>query len=257
MTAPRVSAPRVSAPRIGVSGVVRRWQEADRAAINAAYLHSVVRAGGVPLMLSQLIGAEHAARALEACDALLLSGGEDVDPALYGAPPAPALGPIDRARDAFEIALFRAARERGLPVLGICRGIQVINVALGGTLWQDLPSERPGPVSHDPGGARDARTHPVRLAPGSRVAQALGTAALSPNSFHHQGIRDLAPGLAATGWTADGLVEAVETEGDGWLLGVQWHPEEMHADAAAPERGLFAALIAASASERTPARSPR
>jgi putative glutamine amidotransferase len=101
----------------------------------------------------------------------------------------------------------------------------------------------------------------VRLTPGSRVADALGSAALTPNSFHHQGIRDLAPGLVASGWAADGLIEAVETEGeDGWLLAVQWHPEEMHADAGAPERGLFGALVAAaavSASERTPVRSPR
>ena len=247
-------------PRIGVSGVVRRWQDADRAAVNAAYLHSVVQAGGVPLVLSQVMGADHAGRALEVCDALVLTGGEDVDPARYSERPSRTLDAVDRSRDAFEIALFHTARERGMPVLGICRGIQVINVAMGGTLWQDLPSERPGSVSHDPGGARDARTHPVHLTPGSRVADALGTAALMPNSFHHQGIRDLAPGLVASGWAADGLIEAVETEGDdGWLLAVQWHPEEMHADAEAPERGLFAALVAAavSASGRTPARSPR
>ena len=248
-------------PRIGVSGVVRRWQDADRAAVNAAYLHSVVQAGGVPLVLSQVMGADHAGRALEVCDALVLTGGEDVDPARYGARASRTLDAVDRSRDAFEIALFHTARERGMPVLGICRGIQVINVAMGGTLWQDLPSERPGSVSHDPGGARDARTHPVRLTPGSRVADALGTAALTPNSFHHQGIRDLAPGLVASGWAADGLIEAIETAGEeGWLLAVQWHPEEMHADAEAPERGLFAVLVAAaavSASERTPARSLR
>ncbi len=248
-------------PRIGVSGVVRRWQDADRAAVNTAYLHSIVRAGGVPLVLSQIMGADHAARALAVCDGLILTGGEDVDPARYGVRPSRPLGSVDPARDAFEFALFEAGRARRLPVLGICRGIQVINVAMGGTLWQDLPTERPGPVNHDPGGARDARTHAVRLAPGSRVADALGVTELSPNSFHHQGIRDLAPGLVASGWSADGLIEAVETEDDaGWLLAVQWHPEEMHADATAPERGLFAALVeagAASASERTSARSSR
>jgi putative glutamine amidotransferase len=255
----------VTPPRIGVSGVVRRWQDAERVAVNAAYVRSVVRAGGVPVILSQLIGAEHAVRALDGCDGLLLTGGEDVDPAHYGAPPSRALGPVDRARDAFELAVFRAARERDVPVLGICRGIQLINVALGGTLWQDLPSERDGSVNHDPGGARDARTHAVSLAPGSRVAAALGATEITPNSFHHQGIRDLAPGLVATGWTADGLIEAVETEAeDGWLLAVQWHPEEMHREAAAPEQGLFAALVAAalvaaaaSAPERTPARLRR
>jgi putative glutamine amidotransferase len=250
----------VTAPRVGISGVVRRWQDAERAAVNAAYVHSVVRAGGIPLVLPHLMGADHAARALEACEALVLTGGEDVDPARYGARPSQALGTADRARDAFELALFAAARERGLPVLGICRGIQLINVAMGGTLWQDLPSERPGSVNHDPGGPRDARTHVVRLAPDSRVADALGVAVLRPNSFHHQGIRELATGLVATGWSEDGLIEAVETKGDdGWLLAVQWHPEEMHADQTAPEPGLFAALVAAAvtAPERTLARSRR
>jgi putative glutamine amidotransferase len=255
----------VTAPRIGVSGVVRRWQDADRAAVNAAYVHSIGKAGGVPLILSQIIGARQAPRALEACDGLVLTGGEDVDPALYAAAPSRALGSVDRERDEFEIALFLAARERGLPVLGICRGIQVINVALGGTLWQDLPTERRGSVDHDPGGARDARTHAVELTADSRVAAAIGTTAITPNSFHHQGIRDLAPGLVATGWAADGLIEAVETAtDDGWLLAVQWHPEEMHAAAGAPERGLFTALVAAAAahaganaSERIPARSRR
>jgi putative glutamine amidotransferase len=165
---------------------------------------------------------------------------------------------VDAARDGFELALLRAARERGLPVLGICRGIQLINVALGGTLWQDLPTERPGSVDHNPASPRDARVHAVTLAAGSRVARALGTTALTSNSFHHQGIRELAPGLVATGWTADELIEAAETgDGDGWLLAVQWHPEEMYADRAAPERGLFAALVsAATAPERTLARSP-
>ncbi|HET8624165.1 MAG TPA: gamma-glutamyl-gamma-aminobutyrate hydrolase family protein [Gemmatimonadales bacterium] len=237
--------------------MVRRWQDADRVGVNAAYLHSVVRAGGVPLVLSQLMGAEHAARALDACEALVLTGGEDVEPARYGVTPTGALATADRARDALELALFAAARARGLPVLGICRGIQLINVAMGGTLWQDLPSERPGAVSHDLGGARNARSHAVRLAPGSRVATALGATALRPNSFHHQGIRDLAPGLVASGWAEDGLIEAVEVEeSDGWLLAVQWHPEEMHADPDAPERGLFTALVAAavSASERTSVR---
>ena len=249
----------MTAPRIAVSGVVRRWQDAERTGVNAGYVHSVVAAGGVPIVLSQLIGAAMAPRALEGCDALLLTGGEDIDPARYGARPIRALRAVDPGRDEFELALFRAARERGLPVLGICRGLQTINVALGGTLWQDLPSERRGPVDHDPATPRDARVHPVTLAPGSRVARALGTTALTPNSFHHQGIRDLAAGLVASGWAVDGLIEAVETaSGDGWLLGVQWHPEEMYADSAAPEGGFFRALVsAASAPERTLARSPR
>jgi putative glutamine amidotransferase len=235
-------------PRIAVSGVLRHWQDACRAGVNAAYVSAVTRAGGVPLIVSQLMGDASAARALEACHGLLLTGGEDVDPSHYGAEPAAALGSVDPERDGFELALFAAARAASLPILGICRGIQLINVALGGTLYQDLPTERPGSVDHNPNVARTDRTHHVRLEPGSRAARALGVDRLVPNSFHHQAIKQLAPGLIATGWTDDNLIEAVEgRSGDPWLLAVQWHPEEMHADPAAPERALFGALIAEAA----------
>jgi putative glutamine amidotransferase len=234
-------------PRIAVSGVLRHWQDACRAGVNAAYVSAVARVGGVPLIVSQLMGDGSAARALEACHGLLLTGGEDVDPSRYGAEPSAALGSVDLARDRFELALFAAARAAAMPILGICRGIQLINVAMGGSLYQDLATERPGPVDHNPAVARTARTHQVRLEPGSRVARALGVERLAPNSFHHQAIKVLAPGLVATGWTDDNLIEAVEGRGDPWLLALQWHPEEMHADPTAPERGLFGALIAEAA----------
>jgi putative glutamine amidotransferase len=231
-------------PRIGVSGVLRDWHDARRAGVNAAYVRAVAQGGGVPLILSQLMGDGNTARALDGCEGLVLTGGEDIDPSHYGAEPSAALGSVDADRDRFELALFAAARSAGLPILGICRGIQLINVALGGTLYQDLPSERPGPVDHNPGAARNARTHHVCLAPGSRAAHALGVDRLVPNSFHHQAIRDLAPTLVASGWSDDGVIEAVETRADdGWLLAVQWHPEEMHADRLAPEGGLFKALV--------------
>jgi putative glutamine amidotransferase len=234
----------VSAPLIAVSGVVRHWDNGDRTGINAAYVKSVVAAGGVPLVLSPLLGPSLAARALAGADGLLLTGGEDMDPAWYQAEPSPHLYPPSRERDLFELALFAAARQRELPILGICRGIQVINVAMGGTLYQDLPTERPSTIEHNATQPRDARVHSVRLAPGSRVAAALGSAPLSVNSFHHQAILDLASGLTASGWTEDDLIEAVETgAGAPWLLAVQWHPEEMFADAAAPERGLFRAFV--------------
>jgi putative glutamine amidotransferase len=234
----------MSSPRIAVSGVVRTWDGAQRTGANAAYLTSVVAAGGVPAM---------AARALDAADALLLTGGEDMDPAWYGSEPSPLAHPPSRERDLFELALFAAARQRGIPILGICRGIQVINVAMGGTLYQDLPSERPGPVDHNPPRARTDRSHPVRILAGSRVAAALGRDRVSVNSFHHQAVRDLAPGLLASGWTEDGLIEAVETaDGEPWLLAVQWHPEEMHAEARAPEHGLFRALVERAAGSVNP-----
>jgi putative glutamine amidotransferase len=234
----------VSAPRIAVGGVVRKWDEAERTGVNSSYVRSVLAAGGVPIILSPLLGASFAARALAGLDGLLLTGGEDIDPAWYQAEPSPRLYPPSRERDLFELALFAAARQMELPILGVCRGIQLVNIAMGGTLYQDLPSERPGEVDHDVPGDRTMRTHGVRLAPGSRAEAALGSAPLTVNSFHHQAIRDLAKGLVATGWSDDGLIEAAESEPEApWLLAVQWHPEEMHADGSAPERGLFRALV--------------
>jgi putative glutamine amidotransferase len=234
----------MSFPRIGISGVVRQWDEADRTGVNAAYVRAVLNVGGVPLILSPLMGSALAARALEGVDGLVLTGGEDVDPALYGASPSEWLSPPSRERDLFELALFATARERKLPILGICRGIQLINVAMGGTLYQDIPAERPSGIQHRPDGPRDSRTHRIRLEPGSRAAEALGGTDFTVNSSHHQAIRELAPGLLATGWTEDGLIEAAESAGsEPWMLAVQWHPEEMHAQPAAPERGLFAALV--------------
>ena len=234
----------MSAPRIALGGVVRTWDGAERTGLNSAYLRSVSAVGGVPVVLSPLIGASSAARALDGVDGLVLTGGEDIDPGWYNSERSPLLNPPSRERDLFELALFAAARQRELPILGICRGIQLINVALGGTLYQDLPSERPGPVDHNRAGTRTDRSHPIRLTPKSLTARALGATSIRVNSFHHQGIRDLARGLVATGWSDDDLIEAVEgAEGLPWTLAVQWHPEEMHADARAPERGLFKALV--------------
>ena len=236
----------MSAPRIGITGVVRVWDGSERTGVNATYARSVVAAGGVPLIISPVVEPSYAARALDGMDGLLLTGGEDIDPAWYGADPSPHLYPPSRERDLFELAIFAAARERELPILGICRGIQLVNVGLGGTLYQDLPAERPGPVDHNPSAERTARSHVLLLEEGSRAASALGATRLSVNSFHHQAIRDLAAGLVVSGVTEDGVIEAVESPAAApWLLAVQWHPEEMHADGRAPERGLFKALVAA------------
>jgi putative glutamine amidotransferase len=224
--------------------VVRTWDGSERTGLNVGYVRSVLAAGGVPAILSPLVGPSFAARALDGCDGVLFTGGEDVDPAWYNSDRSPLLNPPSRERDLFELALFAAARQRELPILGICRGIQLMNVALGGTLYQDLPSERPGEVDHNRAGTRTDRSHAVRLTPGSLAADALGATAVRVNSFHHQGIRDLAPGLVATGWSDDGLIEAIEAApGQPWMLAVQWHPEEMYADAGAPERGLFRVLV--------------
>lgn len=248
----------MTAPRIGVTGITRSVSGADRTGVNAAYVRAVVRSGGVPVILSPLAGTAHNAEILEVLDGLLLTGGEDVDPAHYGHDRHPRLGNVDPLRDAFELALFRDATARGVPVLAICRGIQLVNVALGGTLWQDIPSERPGAMSHNVSSGRDQRTHDVEIVPGSRLARAIGAARCEVNSFHHQSIRDLGTGLVVTGLAPDGEIEGVEgSEGDPWLLGVQWHPEEFHHHGDAPDHGLFHALVQAALGYRHAASESR
>lgn len=234
----------MSSPRIGITGTTRLFDGALRSGVNAAYVSATVRAGGLPLILPPVIRSADIPAILDDLDGLLLSGGEDIDPALFSEEPHPRLGRIDPDRDRFELAIFLEAWQRRTPVLAICRGIQVVNVALGGTLWQDIPSQRPGGLPHSPTANRDQRTHEVELIAGSRTAQALGTTRFDTNSFHHQSIKLLAPGLIVTGTAPDGEIEAVEPGGEaGWMLAVQWHPEEFYHQDSAPDRGLFAAFM--------------
>ncbi len=235
----------MSAPVIGITGVARLVDGSERTGVNSAYVASVLRAGGLPLILSPLIPLEMVASATDKLDGVLLTGGEDVSPDAYGAAPHPALGIVDPRRDDLELAVIRAAHTRSIPILGICRGIQLLNIALGGTLWQDLAAERPQSLPHNQAAGRTARTHPVTVVSGSRLASAVGDGRLEVNSFHHQAIRDLAPSLIATATALDGLVEGVEIADGGWLLAVQWHPEEFYAEPSAPDHGLFTALITA------------
>jgi putative glutamine amidotransferase len=240
----------VRLPRLAVSGLVQPVKGIDRTGVNVGYVHRLVEAGGLPLVLSPVLGAARAAEALADIDGLLLSGGADIAPARYHAEPSPRLGSVELERDAFELELFTAARARGLPVLAICRGMQLVNVATGGTLWQDLPSERPGAVVHQQAEARSVRTHEVRIQPGTRTANLLGVESLDANSMHHQAVRELGAGLAATGWAADGVIESLESSEDGnWLVGVQWHPEDL--GDGGPDDGLFRAFVAAAAARRS------
>lgn len=236
----------MSRPRIGLTGTTRVFDGAQRSGVNAAYVDATLRTGGIPLLLPPVIRSADVPTVVDCLDGLLLTGGEDIDPALFGETPHPKLGNVDPDRDRFELAIFAEAWKRGMPILAICRGIQVVNVALGGTLWQDIPSQRPGTLAHAARSARDHRTHAVDLVPGSRTAEALGGTRIEINSFHHQSIKALAPGLVVTGVAPDGEIEAVEsTRGGPWMLAVQWHPEEFHHHPAAPDQGLFAAFIAA------------
>jgi putative glutamine amidotransferase len=164
----------------------------------------------------------------------------------FGSAPHPALGEVHAARDAFELALVRAAHERRLPTLAICRGVQIANVALGGTLVQDIPSDRPEALPHDGPGARDERVHTVRVAAGSRLAAALGGTDATINSMHHQSVARVADGLVAVAFAPDGVVEGLEWAGDDWwMAGVQWHPEELTDTPESWDRALFAAFAEA------------
>ena len=182
-----------------------------------------------------------AAELLEPFDGLLLVGGGDVSPALYGAGSGQHDYGLEPIRDAFEIALLQEAGRLRLPVLCICRGAQVANVASGGSLHQHLPAIA-SLVEHGVPIEGTVTTHDVRLAQGSKIAEICGTSVVSCSSHHHQGIDHLGDGLIATGWSPDGLVEALESE-DGWLVAVQWHPEDT-AESDPAQQGLFDALAA-------------
>src|SRR5690606_10092991 len=175
-----------------------------------------------------------------------LSGGEDVDPARYGEAPSPALGSVNRRRDQVEFTALEYALQQQMPVLGICRGVQVINVALGGTLYQDLATECPGPVLHQQREDWGHRTHRASVVEGSRLHEIVRSDELLINSYHHQAIRDVAPGLKVVARAEDGMVEAVEGQDHRWLIGVQWHPERYEASTSDndPDRLLFRAFSA-------------
>jgi putative glutamine amidotransferase len=192
-----------------------------------SYVAAVQRAGGrAVLLVPDAEDAEDPEGVLDLVDAVILTGGAgDVDPALYGEEPHPETGPVQEKRDAYELAIARAAVGRGMPVLGICRGMQVLNVLYGGAIEQHLPDALGHEEHrHTPGVFAD---HEVRLEPGSLAARATGAEASPVKSHHHQGIKNVGAGLIATGWTAgDGTVEAVEDPNKRFVLGVLWHPEE-------------------------------
>lgn len=236
----------VAAPRLA-PGRVAGW-EGPAEAMQNDYLDGLRRAGALPVALGGMPAGDPSVY-LKRFDGLMLVGGADVEPSRYGASAHPAAYGFDPCRDEFEVVLSRAALTIGLPLFAICRGIQVLNVALGGTLWQHLP-DLDLPVAHGvPSGSRAPACHPVDIAPGSRLAGALGaTRAEGCVSIHHQAVRDLAPGLLATAWSADGLIEAVETPAEGpWCVAVQWHPERSAAEDPV-QQALFDGFVARVAS---------
>ncbi len=231
-------------PLIGIttSGRLVSWLKSQS---NRDYVEAVSTAGAAPVLIPQGPDEADLQALASRLDGVLFSGGGDIEPWRFNSPKHPSLVSVNPERDRVELALFAAAVRRQKPVLGICRGIQLVNVACGGSLYVDIPSHLSGAIPHDfhHNPDRSYPAHPVRLEPGSRLAEILGVSNPGVNSLHHQGLERLGAGLKACGWTSDGLVEAVEMTGYPFGLAVQWHPECM------PEsesmRRLFKAFVEA------------
>jgi putative glutamine amidotransferase len=218
------------------------------------YVKVLTAAGGVPWLLPLLPDEPDVLRsAYERLDGVLVAGGVDIDPGQYGEERHARCDRSDPARDWTEMRLIRWALEDGKPVLGVCRGVQALNVACGGSLYQDVADQYAPAFKHDyfPNGeyTRDYLAHPVEVRPGSRLGRLLGEERLLVNSMHHQGLKALGKDLTAVAFAPDGLVEGVERPGDAFVVGVQWHPEEL-TDKHPPTRRLFAAFVAAAADPR-------
>jgi putative glutamine amidotransferase len=214
-----------------------------RVRLNSAYVAALESAGLIPLVVPPLSSIDAVETILSRVDGLLLTGGEDVEPSLYGQPRSSHCGPSNLARDRTEIALVKAAEKMRLPVLAICRGPQLLNAALGGTLIQDIPAEVPNALEHEDRTDRAGRVHEVTIDEGSKLARAVGDTRISVNSLHHQSVRDVAPALKVTARAPDGIVEGLESKDDDWwVLAVQWHPEEMNDSPEPWDRGIFKAF---------------
>jgi len=217
--------------------------------IRQGYVNAVLDAGGIPLLLPPQLDEHRLRQVYGSLDGVLLPGGVDIAPEYYGEQPHPQLGAVEPLRDRAELLLARWAVDDHKPLLAICRGLQVLNVALGGSLYQDLPSQLPGALDHQSGDRCQSWTnldHEMVLEPTSRLAELLGTERLAVNSLHHQGIKQLARGLAVTARAPDGVIEAVETTGDSWVVAVQCHPEELWHGADERWRRVFGAFVEAS-----------
>ena len=209
--------------------------------VNSVYVESVLLNGGVPYLLPVTDDVELLRQIVAELDGIILTGGEDIAPAYYGAEKHPKLEEVNDKRDLYDFTLFKLATDRNVPVLGICRGLQLINVAMGGTLYQDIPSEKPSDVNHRPGNSEVA--HDVNLTPGSEMHQIMGQSRIQVNSKHHQGICKLAPELKVSGWSADSIPEVVEAYPNRHILAVQYHPEDFAGKGDALSGKLFKHLV--------------
>lgn len=214
---------------------------------NRAYIHAVERAGGVPVLIPLYEDLSLLDTLLPRLDGLLLSGGADIEPARYGEEPHPLVDEPDKILDEIELFLASWAVQEDIPTLGVCRGMQVLNVALGGTLYQDIDDLRPGSLRHSRREhPRDFIAHTVEVQPGSHMEQALGTRSVKVNSLHHQAVNKPGNGVVISGHAEDGVAEMLELPGNRFILAVQYHPEEIYLKDA-PSASLFQAFVRACA----------
>ncbi len=215
-------------PVIGMTAMRNNINGSNIYTVSEGYVQSILDAGGLPLILpSSGSPEEFAELAASQIDGYLVPGGADVAPLLYGEEPQRTVTDVCKFNDEYEFALIHKMAELGKPVLGICRGLQVINVAFGGTLWQDIPSQLPNSNGHQFKGLRYEASHSVNIVEGSHLHQIFGKNKLYINSFHHQAVKDVAPGFKVCATAHDGIIEAIEHESK-YVLGVQWHPECMY-----------------------------
>jgi putative glutamine amidotransferase len=233
-------------PLIGVttSRMENKWGFYSHA-VAEKYVQSLSDAGGAPVLIPLGLPEAQLNRIFEALDGILFTGGGDIHPRFFGAPLDEQVNMLDEDRDRVELALFQRARQDGLPFFGVCRGLQLVNVGLGGTLYTDILAQKEQADRHSffPDFPRDLLAHPVSVSPGSRLHAILGSEQVQVNSLHHQGVHKPAPGLQVTALAPDGVIEALELPGNPFGLAVQWHPEWLQAYA--PMRALFKAFVQA------------
>jgi putative glutamine amidotransferase len=235
-------------PRPAIGITISYGKDPEQFALRDDYVRAVEKAGGLPIVLAPG-RPEDAPELLGRVSGLLLTGGGDVDPVEYGESRHEKLGRVVPERDAFELALAREAIGRRLPLLAICRGQQVLNVATGGTLVQDIPSQLSGAVDHDPDTERWGMAHPVRILPGTRLREILGADTVEVNSFHHQAVKEPGRGVVVSARADDDVVEGIELPDHPFAVGVQWHPEAFW-DKGLHFQSLFEALVGASRESR-------
>ncbi len=232
----------MSKPIIGITCMVNLQD--GRQMQNETYVQAVLKAGGTPVLLPAVEDEVVIERHLQMIDGLLVSGGPDIDPQLFGEQPIPALGAVVPVMDQYEMTLLRLALAADKPILGICRGEQILNAAAGGTLHQDIYSSLASLLKHRQDAPRPFRSHAITITEGTKLAAILGTTKTLVNSFHHQAVAQPAPGFVVSALAPDGIIEGIESTSHRFVLGVQWHPEGMW-NAVINYDQLFLAFIAA------------